>query len=189
MVRLPLYAVAVLYAGLIVWLLPFVLTGWSKKQPQKRDPRWRWGIALEVAAYLLLWFGRLGSAATVAAVPALRIVAGVFFFALASLLSWTATRSLGRFLRVEAALDTDHELIRSGPYRIVRHPIYASMLCLFLGMAAIVATPLSFAAALALFLAGTEIRVRIEDALLAGHFGEEFRESQRTTRAYIPLLR
>jgi len=185
MVHLPLYAVAVLFAGLIVWLLPFVLTGWSKQQPQKRDSRWRWGIALEVAAYLLLLFGQRGAVT----VPSSRLAAALLLFTLASLLSWTSTRTLGRFLRFEAAVDTDHQLIRSGPYRIVRHPIYASMLCLFLGMAAMVATPLSFAIALLPFLAGTEIRVRVEDRLLAGHFGEEFREYQRTTRAYIPLLR
>ena len=185
MVRLPLDAVAVLYAGLIVWLLPFLLTGWSKKQPQKRDARWRWGIALEVAAYMLLWFDHRGAVA----VSGRRMAVAVFCFAFASLLSWTATRSLGRFLRVEAALDTDHQLIRSGPYRIVRHPIYASMLCLFLGMAAMAATPLPFAVALVLFLAGTEIRVRVEDRLLAGRFGHEFRAYQSSTRAYIPLLR
>jgi protein-S-isoprenylcysteine O-methyltransferase Ste14 len=185
MVHLPLYAVAVLYAGLIVWLLPFVLTGWSKKPPQKRDARWRWGIALEVAAYTLLWFSHHGSVT----VSARRMAVAVFCFTLASLLSWTATRSLGRFLRFEAALDADHQLIRSGPYRVVRHPIYASMLCMFLGMAAMAATPLSFAVALALFLAGTEVRVRVEDRLLAAHFGDQFREYQRTTRAYIPLLR
>lgn len=185
MVHLPLYAVAVLYAGLFVWLLPFILTGWSKKQPQKRDARWRWGIALEVAAYILLWFSHRGAVT----VPALRMAVAVFCFVLASLISWTATRSLGRFLRFEAALDTDHQLIRSGPYRIVRHPIYASMLCMFFGMAAIAATPLWFAVALALFLAGTEIRVRVEDRLLAAHFGDQFRDYQRITRAYIPLLR
>jgi protein-S-isoprenylcysteine O-methyltransferase Ste14 len=185
MVRLPLYAVAVVYAGLIVWLVPFILTGWSKKRPQTRDARWRWGIALEVAAYMLLWFGHRGTVA----VSTTHLVVAVFWFVLASLLSWTATRSLGRFLRFEAALDTDHRLIRSGPYRIVRHPIYASMLCMFFGMAAMAATPLWFAAALALFLTGTEIRVRVEDRLLAAHFGDQFREYQRTTRAYIPLLR
>jgi protein-S-isoprenylcysteine O-methyltransferase Ste14 len=185
MVRLPIYAVAVVYAGLIVWLVPFILTGWSKKQPQKRDARWRWGIVMEVAAYVLLWFGHHGSVA----VSTRRMTVAVFCFVLASLLSWTATRSLGRFLRFEAALDTDHQLVRNGPYRIVRHPIYASMLCMFLGMAAMAATPLSFAVALVLFLAGTEVRVRVEDRLLADHFGDQFREYQRTTRAYIPLLR
>jgi hypothetical protein len=43
-------------------------------------------------------------------------------------LAWAATRHLGKQWRYEAALSEDHELIQTGPYRWVRHPIYASML-------------------------------------------------------------
>jgi len=113
----------------------------------------------------------------------------VFFLALASVLSWTATRALGRYLRFEAAVDADHQLVRTGPYRVVRHPIYASMLCLILGFGIMVARPVVFLVAMILFIAGTEIRVRVEDRLLAESFGEEFREYRRSTAAYIPLLR
>jgi protein-S-isoprenylcysteine O-methyltransferase Ste14 len=42
---------------------------------------------------------------------------------------------------------------------------------------------------LALFIAGTEIRVRLEDKLLAERFGDEFRDYRRSTPAYIPLIR
>jgi protein-S-isoprenylcysteine O-methyltransferase Ste14 len=63
------------------------------------------------------------------------------------------------------------------------------MLCLMLGMAAIATTLVYFAIALALFIAGTEIRVRLEDKLLAERFGDEFRDYRRSTPAYIPLIR
>ena len=38
-------------------------------------------------------------------------------------------------------------------------------------------------------IAGTEIRVRIEDRLLAERFGGQFREYQRSVPAYIPFIR
>jgi protein-S-isoprenylcysteine O-methyltransferase Ste14 len=44
-------------------------------------------------------------------------------------------------------------------------------------------------AALAIFLVGTEIRVRAEDRLLAGRFGETFTAYRSRVRAYIPFLR
>jgi protein-S-isoprenylcysteine O-methyltransferase Ste14 len=179
-------ALAILVVGFIAWFLPFPLAGWSHASPQKRDPRWRWGLLLEVLAYAVLWAEGLRHAPAQAA---WRLALAVLFLALASLLSWTSTRALGRYLRFEAAVDTDHQLIRSGPYRVVRHPIYASMLCLFLGIASIAATPLTFAVALALFIAGTEIRVRIEDKLLAERFGEEFRAYLHSTPAYLPPIR
>jgi protein-S-isoprenylcysteine O-methyltransferase Ste14 len=137
-----------------------------------------------VGAYAVVWVGGLRMP-----LAGWRVALAILFLALASVLSWTGTRSLGRYLRFEAALEADHRLVRSGPYAVVRHPIYASMLCLMLGIAAIAATPFGFAIALALFLAGTEIRVRIEDRLLAERFGKEFREYRRSTPAYIPLVR
>jgi protein-S-isoprenylcysteine O-methyltransferase Ste14 len=42
--------------------------------------------------------------------------------------------------------------------------------------------------ALVLFVAGTEIRVRTEEALLSAHFGEEFQNYKRRVSAYIPFL-
>lgn len=111
------------------------------------------------------------------------------FLTLASLLSWTATRALGRHLRFDAALTPDHQLVRSGPYRILRHPIYTSMFCLLRGTGFIVTPIPLLLAATAIFIAGTEIRVRIEDGLLASRFGAEFREYQRSVSAYIPFVR
>jgi protein-S-isoprenylcysteine O-methyltransferase Ste14 len=46
-----------------------------------------------------------------------------------------------------------------------------------------------FLAALAVFVIGTEIRVRTEEKLLASHFGEEFTNYKRSTPAYIPFLK
>jgi protein-S-isoprenylcysteine O-methyltransferase Ste14 len=54
-------------------------------------------------------------------------------FLLAGLLSWTGARALSRQWRIDAGLSADHELITSGPYRFVRHPIYTSILCTLLG--------------------------------------------------------
>ena len=77
----------------------------------------------------------------------------------------------------------------SGPYRLVRHPIYASMLCMLWGTGFIV-TPLPMLLlSTVVFLIGIEIRVRIEDRLLASRFGERFRDYRLNVRAYIPFVR
>ena len=183
--RMPVYAAAILIIGTIAWFVPFVLVGWSRSVPQERDPRWVWGLFLQVLGYGVACVGG------VKAPPAAtwRVALSAAFLALANLLSWTGARTLGRHLRFDAALDVDHRLVRSGPYRMLRHPIYASMLCLLLGVALATATLPCFALALALFVTGTEIRVRLEDKLLAERFGEEFEAYRRGTPAYIPLLR
>ena len=45
-----------------------------------------------------------------------------------------AYRHLGRFFRFEASIQKDHELIVSGPYSVVRHPSYTSLILISGGM-------------------------------------------------------
>jgi protein-S-isoprenylcysteine O-methyltransferase Ste14 len=180
------YAYVVVIAGVCLWLLPFVLTGWNKSAPQSVDRRSQWGLALEVAGYALMLPNRFWAASP----EPWRVIGSILFLVLAVLLSWTATRALGRkHLRFVAAIGTEHDLVRHGPYRLVRHPIYTSMLCVLWGIGFMGTPPLLFAIATAVFLAGTEMRVRIEDRLLEARFGEQFREYRHSTRAYLPLLR
>ncbi len=182
---MPGYAYIILAVGWFFWFLPFPLKGWTHSTPQKRDNRARWGILLHVISYVLLWQGRFWTAS-----PALwRTVLSVLFLALAVLLSWTSTNALGKHLRFDAALSPDHELVQSGAYSVLRHPIYSSMLCLLLGTGFMITPTLLFISAILIFLAGTEIRVRIEDNLLSAHFGDQFRHYQQTVSAYIPFVR
>jgi protein-S-isoprenylcysteine O-methyltransferase Ste14 len=77
----------------------------------------------------------------------------------------------------------------SGPYRIIRHPIYTSMLCMLLGTGFMVASWPSFLVSIVVFLVGTEIRVRIEDKLLASRFGDQFFAYRQRVAAYIPFVK
>jgi protein-S-isoprenylcysteine O-methyltransferase Ste14 len=100
-----------------------------------------------------------------------------------------AVRALGRQWRMDAGLNRDHQLVRTGVYRVVRHPIYASMLCVLVGVGVLVATPPLFIAALIVFLIGTEIRVHVEERLLSARFGSEFDDFKRHVPAYLPPVR
>lgn len=182
---MPAYGYAILLVGWLVWFLPFPITRWNRSTPQRRDPRARWGLILQGISYACPWQGHFW----ISPPAPWRLALGVLFLALAAGLSWTATRALGRHLRFDAALSPDHQLVRSGPYRFLRHPIYASMLCLLLGTCFMFAPPILFAIAIVIFIVGTEIRVRIEDNLLASHFGGEFNSYQHQVSAYIPFIR
>jgi protein-S-isoprenylcysteine O-methyltransferase Ste14 len=120
---------------------------------------------------------------------AARVGASAVFGGLAAVLSWTAVRHLGRQFRVQAGLYEDHVLVRSGPYALVRHPIYASLLAQLL-CTLMLLTPWQWGlAALGLFLAGTEIRVRSEDRLLESRFHATFRRYRDQVPAYLPFVR
>ena len=183
---MPLYGYTIVFVGLVLWLTPFVRTGWSRSATQSVDRRSRWGLALELVGYTLMLQSRFWAVS-----PELwRVMASLLCFVLAIALSWTATRALGReHLRFDAAIGAEHDLVQRGPYRLVRHPIYTSMLCVLWGIGFMTASPALFVVATLVFLVGTEIRVRVEDRLLAARFGEQFEQYRRSTPAYLPLLR
>ncbi|MEZ5353646.1 MAG: isoprenylcysteine carboxylmethyltransferase family protein [Bryobacteraceae bacterium] len=100
-----------------------------------------------------------------------------------------ALLTLGRHWRIQAVVTADHELITAGPYALVRHPVY---LALFGMLAATLLARAPWPAALVsivIYLAGTEIRVRAEDGILARTFGQAFESYRRSTAAYLPWLR
>ena len=182
---MPVYAYLIVAAGWLFWFLPFLLTGWTHSKPQSRDTRARWGVLLQVIAYLLLGMGRFWELRP----AAWRVGLSVLFLGLAILLSWTSARALGKHLRFDAALSTGHELVQSGAYSFLRHPIYSSMLCLLLGTGFMACPAIRFVPAILIFLAGTEVRVRIEDKLLADGFGDRFRQYRKNVSAYVPFVR
>jgi protein-S-isoprenylcysteine O-methyltransferase Ste14 len=168
----------------ILWFIPFISVWRKRTAAEQIDRRARWGILLEFGSYALIWQGPFWTRSP----RAWQVVLAILLLLLACLLSWTSTRSLGRQFRLEAALGAEHQLVTQGPYRFIRHPIYASMLCLLLGTA-ILLTPLYlFVPAIVVFLIGTAIRIRIEDRLLAKRFGEQFENYRRSTSRLIPFV-
>jgi protein-S-isoprenylcysteine O-methyltransferase Ste14 len=179
------HAHALLIAGWVAWGVPFVPAALRRRTAATRDRSARWGLLLQGLGYFVVW-QRLAQQLA----PSLPRVAGAgLAFLLAAALSWTAVRALGRHWRVEAGLDPDHELVRTGPYRIVRHPIYTSMLAVLVGTGLLVAPWPMLALACALCVGGTEVRVRVEDALLSARFGETFERYRRSVPAYVPFVR
>jgi protein-S-isoprenylcysteine O-methyltransferase Ste14 len=175
---------AILAAGPVLWFFPFLLVRRKFKGASTLDRRARWGVALEGLGYTVLWQGPFWTRSLEAWQTALALA----LFAVACAISWTSAFALGRQHRVDAALESDHRLIRSGPYRLVRHPIYTSMIAVLVGTGILIAPWYLMAPALTFFLLGTAIRVRVEDRLLESRFGEEFRQYRRTVPAFIPFV-
>jgi protein-S-isoprenylcysteine O-methyltransferase Ste14 len=172
----------------VAWFYPFVFRAphYQKRASITVSGPTLAGLFFEILGIALAFRLRLpaDSPAGVA-----RIAASWIFALLAVAIAWTSVTHLGRQFRIRAGLYTDHQLVRTGPYAIVRHPIYASLLLMLL-CTLLVLTPWRWMpVALAVFVLGTEIRVRTEDRLLASRFGGQFREYQRRVPAYIPLVR
>lgn len=109
------------------------------------------------------------------------LVAGALGFAV-----W-ARFQLGRNWSDRVAVKEDHVLITSGPYAIVRHPIYSGLLLALVGTALAVGEWRSLLAvgAAAIFILR---RVGIEERRMAETFAE-YEAYRRTTPALFPRWR
>jgi protein-S-isoprenylcysteine O-methyltransferase Ste14 len=116
----------------------------------------------------------------------LRVVGLAIGLAGAVLLVW-ASVLLGRLLLHEAAVREDHALIQSGPYRYVRHPVYAGYLALLLG-SGVASLNVGVLLIWPVSLLGILIQAASEEQLLRARFGENYeRYAGRTGRLVPPL--
>lgn len=98
-----------------------------------------------------------------------------------------ARRHLGRYWSGEVVLKEGHELIRTGPYALARHPIYTGVLLAILGTA-IAGGRACGLAALVLGVIVFERKRRREETLLESRFGDRYRDYRREVPALIPRL-
>ncbi len=103
------------------------------------------------------------------------------------LLSWTV-RTLGRFLVPGLAVYSDHELVTSGPFRWVRHPLYSSALALWLG-AALGTLNWLLLALWPLLLAAVLSDLPREEGMLRDKFGTAYDAYAARTGRLIPRIR
>src|SRR6266545_7356252 len=101
------------------------------------------------------------------------------------LLAVWARQHLGRNWSGAITAKVDHQLIRTGPYRIVRHPIYSAMLGMFLGTA-IVSGELHGLLAVIIIAAAYWRKVRLEERHLRSVFGAEYDDYRQKSWALIP---
>jgi protein-S-isoprenylcysteine O-methyltransferase Ste14 len=102
-------------------------------------------------------------------------------------LCFTAARALGRQWALTARVIEGHELIRQGPYAVVRNPIYLAMLGMLLASGLAVSIWWAIAAATVVFAIGTAIRIRTEENLLRANFGPSFEAYAQDVPAFLPL--
>jgi protein-S-isoprenylcysteine O-methyltransferase Ste14 len=110
------------------------------------------------------------------------------FLAVAGLVfSVLARRTIGRNWSGIVTVKADHELITTGPYAIVRHPIYTGLLLAFAG-SAIAGGEWRGVLAVLLVLASLWRKLRFEERWMREQFGEAYEVYSRRVRALVPFV-
>lgn len=98
-----------------------------------------------------------------------------------------ARRHLGSNWSRSVTIKQDHELITSGPYALVRHPIYTGILTGFLGTAIALSQVRGFIAFILVFLV-IWAKLRMEEQWMHSQFGETYTTYVSQTAALVPYL-
>lgn len=112
-----------------------------------------------------------------------------FILGLASLGLWAWTQAeLGKQWSAQLQLREDHQLVTSGPYARVRHPLYSAMFAFGIAFAVLTANWV-FVVFAALVIAGLFLRVPKEEKMMLEQFGDQYRNYMKQTGRFFPVAR
>jgi protein-S-isoprenylcysteine O-methyltransferase Ste14 len=112
---------------------------------------------------------------------------GVGLLAIAGLLLLWTFRSLGKNLTDTVVTRHDHTLIVHGPYRWIRHPLYASAALLVVAMSLVAANWFFLVTGVVVFCL-LVARTRTEEENLVARFGDSYRAYMERTGKFVPRI-
>ncbi len=95
---------------------------------------------------------------------------------------------LAEYWSARVTIKENHQLIRTGPYTHLRHPIYTGLILATIGSALVIGQWRCLIG-LCLVVAGYCLKAKTEESMLTQQFGEAFREHQKHTGFLIPRFR
>ena len=167
--------------------------GAPRRQPSKRKVAHTFTVlntGLLYLGFLLILLGRSvpGSLGLLIVPQTIPIdVTGTVFAIIGVAFAIWSRQSLRNNWSGEVAIKEGQQFIRSGPYAVVRHPIYAGMLLALFGTTLVSAT---IGSLLGLVLAMVSLwqKAYIEEQFLIVEFGEQYANYQREVKFLIPWI-
>jgi protein-S-isoprenylcysteine O-methyltransferase Ste14 len=115
-------------------------------------------------------------------------ILGLLIIVFGSILFVWARRVLGTFYSGHLSVVEGQPLIQHGPYRLIRHPAYAGYLFIALGLSIGYSSIGGLLIILCLLIPTVIYRIRVEDAVLAEYFGNQFKSYARKTKCLLPYI-
>jgi protein-S-isoprenylcysteine O-methyltransferase Ste14 len=175
------------------WCIYWLAISLNVKRAVRRElPAARWGHIVPLVVGMLLIVARRPTSPIFSmrilpwALGTYWVGVAVIFLGLAFAI-W-ARRYLGTNWSGTVTVKENHELIRTGPYALVRHPIYTGILTAILGTA-IARGELRGVWGLLICAAGFVVKLRREERWMRETFGEEYDRYRASVPMLVPFLR
>ena len=116
------------------------------------------------------------------------VALGTIFFAAALWVFRRSHKELGRNWSITLEIREQHNLVCTGPYAVIRHPMYTSFMLMGLGQAFLLANWVAGLAGLVGFAILFFLRVDKEERMMLEIFGPQYRTYMERTKRLIPYL-
>ena len=100
-----------------------------------------------------------------------------------------AIAALGKFWSLHVEIRENHQFVRTGPFRWVRHPTYFSMILELLGLGLIMNATYTLVIVAVIFVPTLAFRINYEEKALVEKFGDAYQDYRRNTPAVFPYKR
>lgn len=178
-------------AWAVFWVYWFI-SAWMTRSPVKRHQSQFSRVLVLIAIVWCFWavyFPQFATGLVQKVIPddmAIGVI-GMIITLLGLVFAIWARVHLGKYWSSMPAIRVDHKLIRTGPYSLVRHPIYTGILFAIAGTAIIIGEPLGL---IVFFLILTVYlwKIRVEEKYLQDEFGEAYAQYKNEVPALIPFL-
>jgi protein-S-isoprenylcysteine O-methyltransferase Ste14 len=144
------------------------------------------GMWIALMLGFFLSFVKAGSFPRGARLPVFAI--GVALMILGSLLRRWCFRTLGQYFTGDVKARVDQPVIRTGPYRFVRHPSYTAGIMMFTGIGLALGSWFSFLLITIASIATYWYRVTIEERALLSTIGEQYASFMKERKRFIPYI-
>jgi protein-S-isoprenylcysteine O-methyltransferase Ste14 len=114
--------------------------------------------------------------------------AGTSLILLGSLLRRYCWRTLGEYFTGDVRARHDQPVIRSGPYRLIRHPSYTAAMMMFVGIGLSLGSWVSLVLLTVAAIVVYGYRVRVEERVLLATIGDSYGSYMKECKRFIPYI-
>ena len=117
----------------------------------------------------------------------------VYYIGIATMLTGIAFRQwaiavLGRYFSTAIGVQTEQKVVKSGPYRLIRHPSYTGALIFYIGLGLAAQSLAAVLVAITVFAITYGYRMHVEEKVLINELGDSYIEYMKRTKRVIPHI-
>jgi protein-S-isoprenylcysteine O-methyltransferase Ste14 len=167
-----------------------ILETFSRREKEQGEIHQKWTLNLYIVSHVIVGAGTILEFLLLKRdINFIVTIVGITLYLCGLIIRNWAIRSLGKFWSIHIEMRKNHKMIRTGPYKYVRHPAYLSILCETWGVPLIMNAYFTFLFAVVIYIPITFVRIYYEEKQCLKIFGPDYKAYKREAGSLLPRIR